>query len=307
MYLYISGSGNRRRELDPRLPAGLRHVLLSCHKEYRSVAHTLSRSLLDCGQPFELMYDSGAFTAWTKGHEVTLDSLIPIYDEMMDAYSPFARNVWLLNLDKIPGQKGILPTGDDITEALRISDKNFDVLTNRYGPRVLPVYHMTESEARLQEVAKMANYIALSPRFDQPETIRRDWARQAAQQVPDNRLHGLASTGYYMMTMVPWHSVDSISARAFAAFGTVLMPPKMYALAISEHRGTVKEQGKHFRTLSPGEKEWATFEFSKRGFTSTELETDDNSRTSWNRIIMLEVIEKKTHSYPPIQQTLFGI
>ena len=166
---------------------------------------------------------------------------------------------------------------------------------------------MTESEERLQEVAKMANYIAMSPRFDQPETIRRDWARQASRQVPDNKLHGLASTGYYMMTMVPWHSVDSISAKAFAAFGNVLMPPKMFCLHISEHKGTVKEQGKHFRTLTPSERDWATSEFNKRGFTSTELETDDNSRTSWNRIIMLEVIEKKTHHYAPTQQTLFGI
>ena len=310
--LYISGSGVRRRELDPRIPPGHRHILLSCHGKYVNIAHKFSKDLTECGQPFSLMYDSGAFTAWSKGAEITLEELIPAYDAMLERYASHAKEVWLISLDKIPGSKGRTATPAEIDEAVMVSDENYRKLVERYGSRVLPVFHQNESEERLREVCEMADYICVSPRNDLHEDARRRWSSEVHQLIkkwyPNGKAtHGLAATGYHMMTKVPWHSVDSASPLMLAMFGKILIG-KMQTVNISSESGALKDRDRHFRTMPDVVKQALTSDIESLGFTVDELENDFPSRFVWNRTIMLNLLKEEKHLVTAaVQQTLFDL
>jgi len=310
--LYISGSGVKHRELDPRIPTGHRHVLLSCHGDYVKTAHAFSKDLTQCGQPFSLMYDSGAFTAWSKGAEITLEELIPAYDAMLESYGSHAREVWLISLDKIPGSKGRTASPDEIDEAVRVSDENYSRLVERYGSRVLPVFHQNESEERLREVCEMADYICVSPRNDLHEDARRKWSSEVHHLIrrwyPGGKdTHGLAATGYHMMTKVPWHSVDSATPLMIAMYGGIYHG-RMQVIDISSKAGSLKDKDRHFRTLPDVVRGALTSEIESRGFTVEELENDFPSRFIWNRAHMLELLKEEKHLVAaPAQQTLFDL
>lgn len=202
------------------------HRLLSCHADYTNFAHKWMGALMQCDNPKKntMLLDSGAFTAWNKGGEVTLDHLMPVYYEFMEKYWSSVNEIYLINLDKIPGSPGRTADEAEIADCIRISDENYEKLRNVFGDRVLPVYHQGENEARLHEVCAMTRYICISPRNDLHEGLRVKWSREVHSKMPAGILtHGLAATGIEMMTTVPWYSVDSASFVFTASTGSVTL------------------------------------------------------------------------------------
>jgi len=312
MRLFFSGGPTDQIELDARLQPGIRYRLMSCHGSYMRQAHKTSQALHVCGQPFELMYDSGAFTAWSQGKEVELDHLIRVYDEMLEKYETGAQAVWLISLDKIPGSKGRTATEAEILEAVRISDENFAVLERRYGERVLPVFHQNESDDRLHEVAAMAPYICVSPRNDLHEASRRRWSQEVHRKIPGKNTHGLAATGFAMMSQVPWGSVDSATWVLLAANGQVFRDLKLRTVQISDQSGTLKDFDQHFRNLSPAHQECIRAFVEARGFTVEKLETDFYDRMIYNRVVMTDVMNalpppEAIARDVPVEEGLFGL
>jgi hypothetical protein len=295
MRLFFSGGPKSGIELDLRIPAGQRYRLMSCHGDYLRNAHMTSRDIVARGEPCEIMYDSGAFTAWSKGSEVELDHLIRVYDDMIEKYEPHVQAVWLISLDKIPGSRGQTATPADIEEAVRISDINFNILQKRYGDRVLPVFHQNESDARLHEVAAMAPYICISPRNDLHEESRRRWSAEVHAKIPGKNTHGLAATGYQMMTKVPWGSVDSATWVLLAANGSIFYDEKLRALQISDQSSSIKDKDQHFRTLPKIMQEKLVSDFEAAGFTLQGLEKDFSERMMYNRVVM----ENVARAIPP--------
>lgn len=253
-----------------------------------TAARKIADHLVEAAQPFCLLLDSGAFTAWSQGHEVTLDDLFAAYDEMIATYGDKAEEVWLISLDKIPGSKGRTATPDEINEACRISDENFKILTDRYGDRVLPVFHQNESTSRLHEVAAMADYICVSPRNDLPEKSRVRWSAEVHARIPGKRTHGLAATGKGMMQTVPWYSVDSASSIFAAMNGGIYRNSSLQVLQMSTKSSSIKDMDQHFRTLPSLVQEHLVAEFERRGFTLEGLEESIYERIVWNRILMVE-------------------
>lgn len=288
MNLFFSGGPTDRLEYDPRLPKGKRYRLMSCHDEYVRQAHKTTQALIAIGEPFEMMYDSGAFTAWSKGGMVELDDLIRVYDSMLERYESKAEAVWLISLDKIPGSKGRTASAAEIAEAVVESDHNFEILRARYGERVLPVFHQNESTARLREVAAMAPYICVSPRNDLQEKIRRRWAAEVHAAIPGVRTHGLAATSYDMMARVPWTSVDSATWVIQAANGIIQVgiPIKLYN--ISEYSSFIKSENQHYRTLPKIAQRQLAEYVEARGFTIDGLERNFYDRMMFNRVTMGE-------------------
>lgn len=300
MNLFFSGGLLDRTEYDPRLPRGMRYRLVSCHGAYVGPGKKVLNAMIDVGEPFELMLDSGAFTAWSKGHEVELEDLIEIYDSMLDAYGDKAAATWLISLDKIPGEKGRTASEEEILEAIRISDENFTVLQKRYGDIVLPVFHQNESTARLHEVAAMSSYICVSPRNDLAEPSRRAWSKEVHALIPGKRTHGLAATGYAMMSQVPWGSVDSATWVLLAANGAVLFGPTLKAVHVSNESSNLKNKDQHLRTMSPAHQRAFEQFVENNGFTVPGLEEDFFERMMFNRIMM----ERASKAIPPPEQIL---
>lgn len=313
MNLFFSGGPVPQIEIDPRLSKNIRYRLLSCHGSYIRNAHKTADALQLAGVKHELMFDSGAFTAWSMGREVELDHLLSVYDTMLEKYEPKAEAVWLISLDKIPGSKGRTASPDEIEAAIRVSDENFTILQKRYGDRVLPVFHQNESTRRLHEVAAMAPYICVSPRNDLHESSRRKWSAEVhSLLVPGKRTHGLAATGYAMMSKVPWWSVDSATWVLLAANGHVLYGPTLRVLHISDQSGYLKDADQHYRNIPLSEQMAFKEMVDSRGFDVDKLQSDFYDRMIFNRVVMTEAYEaiptpEVVAGRQPVEMSLFDL
>lgn len=275
--------------------------LQSCYPKYMSSTHkwTESACVIAPGE-IEMMFDSGAFTAWSKKESVKLNDLIPLYDEVIEKYEPRLKAVWFINLDVIPGSRGVTAQSDEIEQAMLKSDENFQVLQKRYGARVLPVFHQNEPKERLLDVAAQAEYICVSPRNDLPEKGRIEWSLEAHEllhkhSVPwagGNKTHGLATTGRNMLTRVPWFSADSASWVFCGANGgiMVLVGNQFKIITISSLNPKIEESDGHFDTLPKIMQDVIISRIERRGMTPDQLR--DPKGYGWRMIFNAgEIVE----------------
>ena len=307
MNLFFSGVGKGVIEADERLGSP-RYRLFSCHGAYFKYAQKTGPLVSTIDDQFEIMLDSGAFTAWTKGEEVTLDHLIRDYSTLIEEFGYDASKVWLINLDKIPAEPGRDPTPQELEEAIRISDENFYKLREVFGDRIIPVFHQGEGEERLAEVTRMAKYICVSPRNDLGERHRRTWAQETHQKLPPGvRTHGLATTGYPMMTTMPWHSVDSATWIMIAAYGHIYFNEKLQSVSISDDQPNRHEADKHYINIVDAQKEILHQQMEEWGFTYDGLRSDFVERAIWNRLMMSRLYRSIDEITQPAQVGLFDL
>jgi hypothetical protein len=311
--------GNRiTSDNDPRLiNASEDHYrLFSCHGNYiKTARQTLEERIIPAGygKRVEIMLDSGAFTAWSKGEEVTLDHLIPIYSEMIEKYEHQVKCIWLINLDKIPGERGRTASPEEMVQAMETGDANFEVLKKHFGDRVLPVYHQNEPVSQLMRMAEENQYICVSPRNDLPEGSRVKWSQEVHQLIPGVKTHGLATTGAYMMASVPWGSVDSATWVAIGAYGGIIIENdrQLKILQISEKSGSIKEADAHFNTLSSIEQQFIVSRIENYGFTVKDLQEQHMYRMLFNRIALINYSKRyqcvDTKTAGAVQQSLFDL
>ena len=183
------------------------------------------------GRPYPraILLDSGAFTAWNKGEKTTVDEVKRRYSRFIELAGDLFDEIWGINLDVIPGERGRDPTPQELDEAVRVSDINYEILTREFGNIILPVFHQGESEERLAECVEQVdgkhNYICVSPRNDLAEGMRVTWSRDAHGMLHDKwphvMTHGLATTGNRMVRNVPWYSGDSAAWVRHGGYGMI--------------------------------------------------------------------------------------
>ena len=183
------------------------------------------------GRPYPkaILLDSGAFTAWNKGETTTVDDVKRKYSRFIELAGDLFDEIWGINLDVIPGEKGRDPTPDELKRAVEVSDINFEILVKEFGDIILPVYHQGESIDRLGECVAPADvqstYICVSPRNDLAENQRVNWSRDAHAELnrkwPHIMTHGLATTGNRMVRTVPWYSGDSAAWVQHGGYGMI--------------------------------------------------------------------------------------
>lgn len=282
---YYSGAGITLGSPDKleieRLVKNCNFRLLSCHGSYVSFAERWLEIAKELKYPITVLFDSGAFTAWNKGDEVKLEDLLKVYYSMMEKYFTSNVNIFLINLDKIPGSPGRTADKKEIDECIKISDGNYNILVKYFGERVLPVFHQNESEKRLQEIVKMAPYICISPRNDVPEKSRVLWSKEVHSKIPrSTKTHGLATTGIQMMTEVPWFSVDSATWIFITSTGSVILciNGKLKILGISERSSAKHNQDYHYNNVLPEVRRIIDKAIEENGLTFEKLNTSLNSR-----------------------------
>ena len=192
---------------------------------YAEVLRSISDRL---GQhyPRHIMLDSGAFSAWNAKKTVSLDEVKRAYTGFLKNADALFDEIWLINLDVIPGKKGQKPSAEELKIALGESDVNLNALRAEFGDRVLPVFHRDEGKGRFLEVIDQAQgYLCLSPTNEVPEEKRWHWAtdaRIALSYMDCNvRTHGLATTGNDMIRHGTFYSGDSIAWKDHGNFGVV--------------------------------------------------------------------------------------
>lgn len=285
---YFSGSPPLTNEARDRLAIATPCRLLSCHGSYIKYGHSWMEAVMrgeENSKKNTILLDSGAFTAWNQGHEMLLKDLLPVYYDFMSKYWQNCKEIYLINLDKIPGSPGRTADEKEIQECIEISDKNYEILVNWFGKRVLPVFHQGEPESRLYEVEAMGEYICVSPRNDLGEVHRVKWSREVHSKLKaETKTHGLAATGISMMTTVPWYSVDSASYLFTASTGTItlVLNGKMVNIAVSDKSPLRKDAEQHITTLNKSFRKVFDERIEYLGYTVDELASSANSRAECN-------------------------
>lgn len=303
------------------------HRLFSLHGSYeQSVLNWITHpkngieANLDKPRPKYILLDSGAFTSWKSGHHTTVDEVTRSYSRFIDVAKNHFEEIWAINLDVIPGEFGRDPTPEEIKDAIKTSDENYRILVDRFGPRILPVYHQGEPLERALEVEalteKTSKYICVSPRNDLHEGLRVVWAQQVhAALKPETRTHGLATTGNKMLERVSWYSVDSATWVLIPAYGGIVfywdsgINKTFSTVAVSTEGGRDRVQGQHFDSLPVPFQERIIRRIEEMGFTLEEMKTNVRPRSLFsmkNLSMYADKVraEKKVHSY---QGTLFGV
>lgn len=293
MRYFLSGASGIRAHLVPEVAAFVDYRLLSMHKAFKGntkvwceVSHHKKSGMK------EIMLDSGAFTAFTKGHKVTLDELVAAYDDTLAKLNPKLQ-VWLINLDVIPGEYGRVATPTEIAQALSDSDANYKKLRKRYGDRVLPVFHQTEPHSRLKEVVAQNWFVAAGFRQDFSEEHRIRCAEEVLEYAHAKGVivHGLATTGYKMLKRAPFDTVDSASWLYTAAMGGVHFIDQrgdLADIAISRESPLQRDARKHYRTVTEEEQSWIRKQIESAGATLEQVESDLSYRILVNAHQMRE-------------------
>lgn len=226
---YLKGKPGLRRLLkNDDLQMRARLAEQGSKEEWTPYADTLRQvsAARPANYPRHIMLDSGAFTAWNSGGHVSLDQVKRVYADFLDRADGLFDEVWLINLDEIPGAGGREATPEEKARAMEVSDANLAALRAEFGDCVLPVFHQGESKDRFIEILQQSKgYICLSPQNGLPEDRRWRWTKLASSALYDLefdvRTHGLATTGNEMIRRALLYSGDSAAWRQHGGFGVV--------------------------------------------------------------------------------------
>ena len=161
----------------------------------------------DKGQPVRVLVDSGAFSADTQGHRITVDEYAGwLRDMVVPEWGPWL--VGALNLDVLRDAEG--------------SWRNWRML-RELGFDTIPVTHLGDPVSVLDRyVDAGSDYIGLGAMVGKSMTRKLRWAAHVHKHVltvhPEVRLHGLGLSAQGMVERLPWWSVDSSSFAAVVRF-----------------------------------------------------------------------------------------
>lgn len=176
-----------------------------------------------------LMLDSGAYSAWIKNEELSIDKYIMYikkYQSLIDSY---------VCLDRIPGKPGVAPTQSEGEEAAQETYNNFRKMRDA-GLDPIPVFHQGERFDWLERylVDEKCTYIGLATdkMLDaKTRRVRVNWLDQVFTRLTDDRgvpivqTHGFAITTIPLLTRYPWTTVDSTTWSLVGSFGFIFVPP----------------------------------------------------------------------------------
>lgn len=176
----------------------------------------------------DVILDSGAYSAWTRGIEIDREQYADYILNNMKYYRYF------VNLDcipSVPGDKHI--TQDKVEASAAKGWDNLEYLLSRGIPkdRLLPVFHQGENFFWLEKMRDEGfPYIGISPGNDRSTNERISWMDECmyyacdSSGLPYMRWHGFGVTGFRTMKAIPWYSVDSITYAFMAGHGSIFFP-----------------------------------------------------------------------------------
>lgn len=276
--LYFAGFGNK--EVDPLLmrEGGLR--LLSYHFDKKRVELWRSNS-----KPVFL--DSGAFSAHTKGIQISIDDLISYINERDEAFTCYAQ------LDHIPGEFRKEKTRQQLEEAPEITWKNYLYMRERVKSpdKLLPIFHQGEDFKHLQRMLDFEpriDYIGISPANDLSNQAKESWIDDCFKMIrksknPNVKTHAFGMTSLKYLEWYPFYSADSTSWLMNTLSGTIMT--KWGQLLISNRK---TRDHNHFNHFAEDFKKEVREYVAKFGYTVEQLYENHNDRMLFNIHYLLD-------------------
>ena len=178
----------------------------------------------------KLFIDSGAYTAYTQGIKISVDSYIAYLNSMTEKCTVCAQ------LDTIPGQMNRPKTKDEILNAPRLSWENYLYMRERLKEpkKLIPIFHQGEDYKWLWNMLEWTDengehipYIGISPAIDIPgleEFLIQSFDIISKSSNPNVKTHAFGMTQLKMLELYPYTSADSTSWKLSAAMGSIYTP-----------------------------------------------------------------------------------
>lgn len=173
--------------------------------------------------PVELMLDSGAFGAWTRGQSIDVEDYIAFVREFGDLFET------VVNLDVIPGDFGRKKTEKDVEYAAEASFDNL-VAMQEAGIPAIPVFHQGEAWRHLDRLVERGEpYIGISPSGDSI-SMNHGWFDDVFTRITDSqgrpyvKTHGFGVTAVPVLFKYPWYSFDSVTWVIKSGYGCIFVP-----------------------------------------------------------------------------------
>lgn len=180
----------------------------------------------------KLFVDSGAFTAWTLGHEIDTDTYIRFLNEN-DKYLTLAGQV-----DSIPGSREKLGTQEDTIIAAEKTWKNYLYMRERLNnpDLILYTFHIGEPLDYLKQALEWRDtdgnqmkYMALGGMVGKPRSVRDGFLNHAFYIIkkssnPDIKVHAFGMTDQTLLKKYPITSADSTTWIKQAVLGRLYTP-----------------------------------------------------------------------------------
>jgi hypothetical protein len=211
-------------------------------------------------QKTALFLDSGAFSAFTQGTTIDIDSYITFIKEFKDKVNVY------VNLD-------VIGSAED-------SWKNQEYMESK-GLHPLPVFHLQDGIEYLHRCLKYP-YFCLGGMASGATTQQRldfldkcwDIICDTPDRLPKSKVHGLGMTSLDLLFRFPWWSVDSSSWLATGRFGGLFVPCKSkftteapLKVFVSTRSPSIQEElGDHISSHTPLEQKIIMGWIKKWGF-----------------------------------------
>lgn len=187
-------------------------------------------STLKCRGPdvsaamLDLILDSGAFTAWSRGTPVDLDEYIAYAKANAEGVNH------VVALDVIPGEFGRKPSAAEVEVSAAQGWENL-LKMQAEGVDAVPVFHQGEQFRWLhQYIAHGCKYIGISPANDRSTGEKRLWLDRVFSEIVDPegwpviKTHAFGVTAIPLLLRYPWYSADSATWVLTSARGRILVP-----------------------------------------------------------------------------------
>lgn len=176
----------------------------------------------------EVIVDSGAFSAWTRGVAIDLKEYARF---CCMVYELSKARMLFVNLDVIPGREGRTPTRGEREESALRGWENY-MFMRQLGLPVMHVFHQHEDLAWLRKLIQVARadgtVAGISPANDVPVISRYGWLLRVVQVLYEckndeglPRTHGFGVTSPRLLELFPFFQCDSASWLASSLYGTV--------------------------------------------------------------------------------------
>lgn len=173
-----------------------------------------------------VMLDSGAFSAWSREEEITLDSYL-------DFCVSLPKISYYVNLDVIPPKLGRTEKSrsEAVEDCCRKSWKNYrKMIKHLPKEKVIPVYHQQDGMQWLERYLDFeVPYLGISPDKEISFKLRLAWVQKLRKILlrdgkPIVKLHGFGTATFDSVRSFPWTSVDSSSPILAGGLGRLFVP-----------------------------------------------------------------------------------
>ena len=178
----------------------------------------------------KLFIDSGAYSAYTKGTELSVDSYITYLNSISRYCTIFAQ------LDTIPGVMNRPKTLEEKLNAPRLSWENYLYMRERLDEpkKLIPIFHQGEDYKWLHNMLEWVDengehidYIGVSPATDVlglEDFLTTSFDIIEKSSNPKVKTHAFGMTQLRLLEIYPYTSADSTSWKLCAAMGSIYTP-----------------------------------------------------------------------------------